>query len=88
MSLLINCAHRHVCLADDGVHSQTFDLLTATPEELTRELAQRVSKRLDEKLKGSSDADPIRLGVQGFRARLYEQRFGATPGVHLCQLKS
>lgn len=66
--------------ADDGMHSQAFDLLTATPEELTRELAQRVAKRLDERLKGSSDADPVRLGVPGYRARLYEQNFGATPG--------
>ena len=67
-------------LADDGVHSQAFDLLTATPEELTRELSQRVMKRLEERLKGSSDADPVRLGVPGYRARVYEQRFGATPG--------
>lgn len=67
-------------IADDGVHSQVFDLLTATPEELTRELAQRVMKRLEERLKGNSDVDPVRLGIQGYRARLYEQRFGAVPG--------
>ena len=69
--------------AEDGIHSEVLDLLTATPEELTRELSQRVMKRLDERLKGTSDADPVRLGIQGYRARLYEQRFGATPG--MCQ---
>lgn len=61
-----------------------LDLLTATPEELTRELSQRVMKRLDERLKGTSDADPVRLGIQGHRARLYEHRFGATPGTLSC----
>lgn len=68
--------------AEDGIHSEVLDLLTATPEKLTRELSQRVMKRLDERLKGTSDADPVRLGIQGYRARLYEQRFGATPGKH------
>lgn len=67
--------------ADGAVHSQAFDLLTAAPEELMRELAQRVTKRLDDTLKGSSEADPIKLGNPGHRARLYEQRFGASPGV-------
>ncbi|KAL3145189.1 hypothetical protein ABBQ32_000941 [Trebouxia sp. C0010 RCD-2024] len=65
---------------ENGIQSQVLDLLTATPEELTRELSQRVMKRLDERLKGTSDADPVRLGIQGHRARLYEHRFGATPG--------
>ena len=69
------------CPAEDGIHSEVLDLLTATPEELTRELSQRVMKHLDERLKGASDADPVRLGAQGYRARLYEQKFGATPGI-------
>lgn len=72
-----------IWFAEDGLQSQVLDLLTATPEELIRELCQRVTKRLDERLKGTSDADPVRLGVQGYRARMYEQRFGATPG--MCQ---
>ncbi len=66
--------------AGDAVHCQTLDLLTATPQELTRELAQRVMKRLEDTLKGNSEADPVRLGVQGYRARLYEQKFGASSG--------
>ncbi|KAL0046758.1 hypothetical protein WJX82_009320 [Trebouxia sp. C0006] len=65
---------------DGAVQSQVFDLLTATPEELTRELAQRVMKRLEDTLKGSSEADPVKLGNPGHRARMYEQRFGASPG--------
>lgn len=73
----------NLLFAEDRIHSEVLDLLTATPEELTRELSQRVMKRLDDRLKGTSDADPVRLGIQGYRARLYEQRFGATPGV--CQ---
>ena len=69
--------------AEHAIHSEALDLLTATPKELTCELSQRVMKRLDERLKGTSDADPVRLGIQGYRARLYEQRFGAIPG--MCQ---
>lgn len=68
-------------VADGAVQSQVFDLLTATPEELTRELAQRVMKRLEDTLKGSSEADPVKLGNPGHRARMYEQRFGASPGM-------
>ncbi|DBA90633.1 TPA: 5'-3' exoribonuclease 2 [Trebouxia sp. C0004] len=65
---------------DGAVQSHVFDLLTATPEELTHELAQRVMKRLEDTLKGSAEADPVKLGNPGHRARLYEQRFGANPG--------
>ena len=36
--------------------------------------------RLEAKLLGSADADPIRFCVPGYRARLYELRFGAAPG--------
>lgn len=68
-------------VADGAVQSQVFDLLTATPEELTRELAQRVMKRLEDTLKGSSEADPVKLGNPGHRARMYEQSFGASPGM-------
>lgn len=75
--------------AEDGLHAEVLDLLTATPEELTRELSQRVMKRLEERLKGNSDADPVRLGIQGCRARLYEHRFGATPGMwYVCELQT
>lgn len=38
--------------------------------------------RLEAKLLGSADADPIRFSVPGYRARLYELRFGASPGAH------
>ena len=36
--------------------------------------------RLEAKLLGSADADPIRFCMPGYRARLYELRFGAAPG--------
>ncbi len=36
--------------------------------------------RLEAKLLGSADADPVRFSLPGYRARLYELRFGATPG--------
>ena len=36
--------------------------------------------QLEAKLLGSADADPIRFSVPGYRARLYELRFGAAPG--------
>ena len=57
-----------------------IDLFHATPDELIMELSRRVSKRVDDILKGGADADPIRLGLTGHRARLYEIRFKATPG--------
>lgn len=38
--------------------------------------------RLEAKLLGSADADAIRFSVPGYRARLYELRFGAAPGAH------
>ncbi len=44
------------------------------------QVARRVKLRLEAKLLGSADADPIRFTMPGYRARLYEQRFGASPG--------
>ena len=49
------------------------------------QVARRVKMQLEAKLLGSADADPIRFSVPGYRARLYELRFGATPGgQHMC----
>ena len=62
------------------MQSEAFDIMTATPNELSRELAARVAKRLDDTLKGASEADPVRLSMPGYRARLYEQRFQASAG--------
>ena len=68
------------CDADGNVQNGGIDLFHATPDELTMELSRRVSKRVDDILKGGADADPIRLGSPGHRARLYEIRFKATAG--------
>lgn len=69
--------------AEGVLQNQTANLSAASPDELVAELAKRVSKRVDDILKGGADADPIRLGMPGHRARLYELRFEATAGMLL-----
>lgn len=52
------------------------------------QVARRVKMRLEAMLVGSANADPIRFSVPGYRARLYELRFGATPGAqHMLPLR-
>ena len=57
-----------------------MDLRGATPAELRKELAARVRARMALQITAGADADPVRLSLQGYRARWYEQRFGATAG--------
>ncbi|KAK9823577.1 hypothetical protein WJX72_003960 [[Myrmecia] bisecta] len=66
--------------APDEGNVPRIDLTTARPSELRREVLRRVNERLNAKLMGSAAADPVRLALQGYRARHYEIRFGASPG--------
>lgn len=56
------------------------DLVRASPQDLRRELAARVKKRLEDVIMAGSDADPVRFNTAGYRSRYYETRFGASPG--------
>ena len=56
------------------------DLRGATPAELRKELAARVRARMAMQIMAGADADPVRLSLPGYRARWYEQRFGASAG--------
>ena len=56
------------------------DLRGATPAELRKELASRVRARMTMQIMAGADADPVRLSLPGYRARWYEQRFGASAG--------
>ena len=57
-----------------------MDLRGATPTELRKELAARVRARMAMQIMAGADADPVRLSLPGYRARWYEQRFGASAG--------
>lgn len=57
-----------------------MDLRGAAPAELRKELAARVRARLAMQIAAGADADPVRLSLPGYRARWYEQRFGASAG--------
>lgn len=75
------------CSAADGqVKDEALDLYSATPDQLSQELARRVNQRVDDILKAGSDADAVRLGLPGHRARLYQIRFDATAGTP-CRLE-
>lgn len=53
------------------------------PADLRREVARRLSQRLNERLMAGASADPVKLSQPGYRPRYYQQRFGATEGVGL-----
>ena len=56
------------------------DLRGAPPAELRKELAARVRARTAMQIMAGADADPVRLSLPNYRARWYEQRFGASAG--------
>ena len=57
-----------------------MDLRGATPAELRKELAARVRARMAMQVMAGADADPVRLSLPNYRARWYEQSFGASAG--------
>ena len=64
---------------DDGGPSLEV-LRSAPPSDLRREVARRLTKRLNERLMAGAGADPVKLSQPGYRPRYYQQRFGATEG--------